>query len=578
MGTTAEGNGVAEANGNSGQPPAPPRKWYHINKQFMPIKLIYFCCHAAGISILPLLTLHMTSIGLTFADVAQVYLFMPVASFLGPPVIGFLADRTGRIRDLYIGCLVMHCVFHHALLFVPPSPHTTPEALAASANGTTLSCTDWPPPSCANLTRSLHCHLECPPDSEGELIACPAGDSCLSVGAAAELVLQLGADGCQLPALLTDNVTELELAHAELSCPDGCRLECAPGDELPISDRTTYWTYFFLRLAATFFLAPAFTLLDATCLAVVKEFRSPGQNFGRQRVGGIIASVIMPPLVGAIIDAVSTPGAADYSPAFYAMEICMVLTIVTIFVFHLHVSLPEKAHIGQLFKVLRRPEALVFILVVAILGSMWGFLESFLFVFLKKLKAPTYMLGLTMTVAGLASIPANWWSDAICSRIGHINILIISFFGYLVRYVGYSYIRNPWLAFPFELLEVATTHLMWNSAATYAGQLAPPGLLATLTGFAGALHYSFGRGIGSFLGGYLMALFGPVIAMRSMGVASGVCGVLYALAFYGCLRGHMTRRELRQRQKALARQQSEKFGEGPHEMAAMLEEVGMAAK
>lgn len=52
--------------------------------------------------------------------------------------------------------------------------------------------------------------------------------------------------------------------------------------------------------------------------------------------------------------------------------------------------------------------------------------------------------------------------------------------------------RNPWLCFPFELLEVATTHLMWNSAATYAGQLAPPGLLATLTGFAGALHYSFG--------------------------------------------------------------------------------------
>ena len=33
------------------------------------------------------------------------------------------------------------------------------------------------------------------------------------------------------------------------------------------------------------------------------------------------------------------------------MEVCMVLTIVTIFVFHLHVSLPEKAHVRQLFKV-----------------------------------------------------------------------------------------------------------------------------------------------------------------------------------------------------------------------------------
>ena len=46
-------------------------------------------------------------------------------------------------------------------------------------------------------------------------------------------------------------------------------------------------------------------------------------------------------------------GATDYSPAFYAMEACMVATIITIFVFHLHVSLPEKAHVRQLFKVRR---------------------------------------------------------------------------------------------------------------------------------------------------------------------------------------------------------------------------------
>ena len=47
MGGAAEGNGVAEANGSSpAQPAQPPAKWYHINKQFMPIKLIYLCCHA----------------------------------------------------------------------------------------------------------------------------------------------------------------------------------------------------------------------------------------------------------------------------------------------------------------------------------------------------------------------------------------------------------------------------------------------------------------------------------------------------------------------------------------------------
>ena len=43
---------------------------------------------AASYTILPLLTLQMTSLGLTLADVAQVYLFMPIASLLAPLVIG----------------------------------------------------------------------------------------------------------------------------------------------------------------------------------------------------------------------------------------------------------------------------------------------------------------------------------------------------------------------------------------------------------------------------------------------------------------------------------------------------------
>ena len=42
---------------------------------------------------------------------------------------------------------------------------------------------------------------------------------------------------------------------------------------------------------------------------------------------------------------------------------------------------------------MKRPEAVVFLLVVILLGMMWGCLESFLFIFLKELNAPTYMLG-----------------------------------------------------------------------------------------------------------------------------------------------------------------------------------------
>ncbi|XP_037073421.1 major facilitator superfamily domain-containing protein 6-A-like [Pollicipes pollicipes] len=434
--------------------------------------------NACGVSILPLMTLHMTDLGLTYADVAQVYVFMPVASFLGPP--------------------------------------------------------------------------------------------------------------------------------------------CQPSAGLPASSRTTFWVYFALRMVGVFFMAPSFTLLDATNLALVRQHKTPGQNFGRQRVTAIAATIIVPPLVGVIIDLVSTPamprsiclsglksftfvgicitcaqrplamflpctdvlstwlipGKTNYGPAFYSMDLFVVFTVVTLYACNLKVALPEKAHFRQVTKILKRPETLVFILAVALLGSMWGFLENFLFVFLKSLQAPTYLMGLTMTVAGLASLPFNWWSDAICRKVGHINVLLVSFAGYTLRYIGYSFIRNPWLCFPFELLEVVTTHLMWNSAATYAGQLAPPGLLATLTGLAGALHYSFGRGVGSFIGGYLMALSGPAFTFRTMGIGSGVAGALYAIVYYGCLRQRISQREERQRAKKT--QQNADPMEDPHELAAMLEEHAIA--
>ncbi|KAF0292791.1 Major facilitator superfamily domain-containing protein 6-B [Amphibalanus amphitrite] len=437
------------------------RRWYHINRNFLPIKLVYFWNFCASYTILPLLTLQMTSLGLTLADVAQVYLFMPIASLVAPIVIGLLADRTGRIRELYIGCLVVHCLLHHMLFYIPASPHTTPEALAASSNGSRLECADWPPPPCGNLTRTLHCTLVCDAaDTTGGagLLLCPADGPCREATPTAVLQLPLGSDGCQLPASLVDGDVQLQLHHGEFSCPSSCWLDCAPASGLPVSNRTTFWIYFWLRLAATFFLKPTFTLLDATNLALVKRHKEPGQNFGRQRVTAILATVIMPPLAGLLIDVFSGDG-------------------------------------------------------------------------------------LTMTVAGLASMPFNWWSDAITRKIGHVNVLIMAFFGYAVRYVGYSLIKVPWLCFPFELLEVVTVHLMWNSAATYTAQLAPPGLLATMTGLSGMLHYNAGHGLGSFVGGYLMASYGMEFTYRVIGVASGVAGILYAVVYYCCLHGHIKRRE-----------------------------------
>lgn len=55
-----------------------------------------------------------------------------------------------------------------------------------------------------------------------------------------------------------------------------------------------------------------------------------------------------------------------------------------------------------------------------------------------------------------------------------------------------SKFRDPWLCLPFEALEAVTIHMMAVASSIYCAAAAPPGLLATLNGFVGSLHYSFG--------------------------------------------------------------------------------------
>ena len=87
--------------------------------------------------------------------------------------------------------------------------------------------------------------------------------------------------------------------------------------------------------------------------------------------------------------------------------------------------------------------------------------------------------------------------------------------------------RDPWLCLPLEALEAVTVHLMAVASSIYCSAAAPPGTLATLNGAVGSFHYSFGRGLGSFVGGILMARYGTRMTFQLFGIAAGIAGIVY---------------------------------------------------
>jgi hypothetical protein len=174
-------------------------------------------------------------------------------------------------------------------------------------------------------------------------------------------------------------------------------------------------------------------------------------------------------------------------------------------------------------------QIVIFLIIMLACGTLYGFVETFLFVFLKEdLHAPIFLLGLTITTGALVSIPFLYYSDTIVKKCGVINVIAWALLMYGVRYVGYSYTSCAWYAFPFEALEVFTFATLQVAAAQFIKDNSPAGALALLTGLYGGAHNGFGKGMGGLIGGIIIdSTKSTKTAFFCFGIGAFVMGVVW---------------------------------------------------
>lgn len=127
-----------------------------------------------------------------------------------------------------------------------------------------------------------------------------------------------------------------------------------------------------------------------------------------------------------------------------------------------------------------------------VLGGAWGYIESFLFWLLQDMGGSKALMGLTITIGGLVSIPFLVMSGPIIKKIGHPNVIFLGFVFYAIRLVGYSLIYNPWLCLIFEAMESITFGLSFTAAVTYAAKLSTSTTDTTIQGLLGGFYFAFG--------------------------------------------------------------------------------------
>ncbi|CAH1261837.1 MFSD6 [Branchiostoma lanceolatum] len=112
-------------------------------------------------------------------------------------------------------------------------------------------------------------------------------------------------------------------------------------------------------------------------------------------------------------------------------------------------------------------------------------------------------------------------------KISHKGVFSLSLFCFALRFLFLSLLVNPWWAIPVEVLHGTTYGAMFAASTTYASQIAPPGMEATMQGVMGAVFMGVGWASGSLIGGALFEQYGGVVLFRIY-----ACVCLFACVVY----------------------------------------------
>lgn len=175
-------------------------------------------------------------------------------------------------------------------------------------------------------------------------------------------------------------------------------------------------------------------------------------------------------------------------------------------------------------------EILTFFILVFLVGISCGIIENFGYVRLTELGgAKDNCMGYSRLLSTCIGGPMFYISGKITKEVGVNNILSFSLLAYIIRFLIYSVVKNPWHALPAEVLRGLSFGLFWSGATFYVYNESPKGLTATFLGILNAVYNGIGQSVGALLGGALSKKYEIVNMFRYTAIADAIVLILFSL-------------------------------------------------
>ncbi|KIH54808.1 hypothetical protein ANCDUO_15043 [Ancylostoma duodenale] len=181
-------------------------------------------------------------------------------------------------------------------------------------------------------------------------------------------------------------------------------------------------------------------------------------------------------------------------------------------------------------KALANTHMLIYMASVTVMGFGAGIVFSFLYWHLQDLGGSPVLFGILSVVNHASEIVAYFFTFQIINKFGHVKVMYICLGVNVIRFLILSWLDNPWLVLPLQVLQGFALATVWASASSYISLIAPPHIKSSAQYILQLLYHGIGKGVGSIAGGTVISVLGTRITFVLYALLCAImCGGGYAL-------------------------------------------------
>ena len=561
---------------------------FNINMDLLPMKFYYLFFFGAVASVAPFLPVFFRYMGMSARQTGVLTGLYPLVSFVSKPFWGAVADKCRKHKKVMVVILIVSSLLMFSIVFLPrpasPVTESTCNPMACGSINMTVNPSwcfvfledlksilveDNNKVSCRNnilqcsapgdlftaLCSSNMCRKMCNETAsyqdilevEKHLLGIKCAllqpflqcigikGNCTESNSGAACCTFLHTENFKPGSNSSLCLQKFQHFGANLTFPENKTKEFEVGAVDTSGERSN--SEMFLLLLVIILTSRFFGATDSMADAVVVKYLSKtGKrgNYGKQRLWGGVGWGTVSILAGLGIDELAGYQKQNqFIIPFCGFLVLNIFTVICICKLKAEVLLDGQSRpniLRNLCVIATSYHIMTFLLAILVMGVCFGMVNFYLFWFLQDLGGSHLLMGLALAMTCATEVPIMFFSGYLIKFLGHHGVLYLAFVCYSIRFASYSFIPNAWYVLAIEPLHGVTFGALWAAATSYGGQIAPPGMTATVIGVISAVHFELGPVIAGLAGGTVYSIYGARATFRGIAAMAIVSCVLFAIS------------------------------------------------